>query len=46
VQLRQIMSDHDESFTDEIVDEMIKLADIDGDDHVSFEEFERLMEML
>ena len=36
-ELRQVMISLDEKLTDQEIDEMIKAADIDGDDHVSYD---------
>ena len=42
-ELRQVMIHLVEKLTDEEIDEMIGEADLDGDDHMNFEEFVRMM---
>ena len=42
-QLRHVMTNLGEKLTDEEVDQMIRQADIDGDGHINYEEFVRMM---
>mgnify|MGYP000709292375 CR=1 FL=1 len=42
-ELRHVMTNLGEKLTDDEVDEMIKEADIDGDGHINYEEFVRMM---
>jgi len=42
-ELRRVMSNLGEKLTDEEVDKMIREADIDGDGHINYEEFVRMM---
>ena len=42
-ELRQVMVSLGEKYTDEEVDEMIREADLDGDERISYEEFVRMM---
>ena len=40
---RHVMTNLGEKLTEEEVDEMIREADIDGDGHINYEEFVRMM---
>ena len=42
-ELRHVMTDLDQTITDEEVDEMIREADIDGDGQINYEEFAKMM---
>ncbi|XP_069110938.1 calmodulin-like [Argopecten irradians] len=42
-ELRHVMTNLGEKLTDEEVEEMVREADIDGDGHVNYEEFVRMM---
>ena len=42
-ELRHVLTSIGEKLTDEEVDEMIKEADIDGDDQINYEEFVKMM---
>ena len=42
-ELRQVMANLVEKLTSEEVDEMIREADVDGDGHINYEEFVRMM---
>lgn len=42
-ELRHVMTNLGEKLTEEEVDEMIREADIDGDGHINYEEFVRMM---
>ena len=42
-ELRHVMMNLGEKLTDEEADEMIREADIDGDGHINYEEFVRMM---
>ena len=42
-ELRHVMTNLGEKLSDEEVDEMIREADIDGDGHINYEEFVKMM---
>merc|ERR1712017_32397 len=42
-ELRHVMTNLGEKFTDEEVDEMIREADVDGDGQINYEEFVKMM---
>ena len=42
-ELRHVMTNLGEKLTDEEVDEMIREAGVDGDGHINYEEFVRMM---
>ena len=42
-ELRLVMNNLGEKLTDEEVDELIREADVDGDGHINYEEFVRIM---
>ena len=41
-ELKEVMNDLGEKLTDEEVREMIREADVDGDDHIDYEEFVKM----
>ena len=42
-ELRHVMTNLGEKLEDEEIDEMIREADIDGEGHINYEEFVRMM---
>lgn len=43
MQIRRVMTNLGEKLTDEEVEEMIRVADVDGDGQVNYEDFVRMM---
>lgn len=43
MQIRRVMKNLGEKLTDEEVEEMIRVADVDGDGQVNYEDFVRMM---
>lgn len=43
MQIRLVMTNLGEKLTDEEVEEMIRVADVDGDGQVNYEDFVRMM---